>query len=292
MNVKHLALPAVLLALAGCGPQGVSPTQSAANGWVRMSALPLVQDAVRSMAPTFNGKRIPVLVSHVCALGQGKMTQAQSDAALAKIGIDAANLPREGVDAVALLVNGDRGAQLAACAADKASAAFLPLNPADVMRVQPATTPADPKAKPAEPQRVIDQAVLSRLLSQKLGQARADADIFAVIASRLSVTPGLTEADYRNRAQVMFRELAPSYLQRQQQLTPGQGIRYSLEHMDNNQLTFSTNSGVRFDVSTSEGMTFQNYGQLWYGKGNLLGTRYSLQIANLAQAASQATSAR
>ncbi|WP_236201068.1 hypothetical protein [Pseudomonas pseudonitroreducens] len=291
MNSKFLAFPAFFVALAGCGPQSVSPEQALANGWVSVPTLPLVQDAVRSLAPTFNGKQIPVLVDHLCALGEGRITPQQNVAELARLGIDVARLPRESTDALALLGNGDRAGQLAACAADQASAAFVPLKPSEVLHVQPAANAGDGKAKGDDSQPAIDQQAVSRLLSLKLSQARADSDIFAIIASRLAALPGLSEPDYRARAQAMFRELAPSYLARQKQLAPAPDTRYRLDHLDHDQLTFRTNTGVSFDLSTSEGLTFRNYGQLWYGKGTLLGTSYRLQVANLAQV-SKASSAQ
>ncbi|MDR3004095.1 MAG: PHP domain-containing protein [Acidovorax sp.] len=69
------------------------------------------------MLPTFNGRRVPVLVNQLCALAQGQITQQQSDAQLQRRGINAASLPRAGEDALPLLVNGDRAGQAAACAA-------------------------------------------------------------------------------------------------------------------------------------------------------------------------------
>ncbi|MBB4864079.1 hypothetical protein HNP46_002943 [Pseudomonas nitritireducens] len=278
MNIKHLALPAVILVLAGCGPQGVSTSPAATRGWVSVPALPLIQDAVRDLSPTFNGKRIPVLISQLCALGAGQVSQQQADAKLTQLGIDAKALSRDGKDAIALLVNGDRAGQLTACAAAQATAGLTPLNPGDVMRSQPASADKNAKAE-----QVVDQAVLGRLLSQKVGQARANADIFAIIAARLSATPGLTEEQYRSQAQGMFRELAPDYLRRMNQLLPPEDTRYTLLKLDYSQLAFTTDTGLRYELSTSDGLMLMNNGQLWYGKGQLLGADYGLHMVDLAK---------
>ncbi|WP_152224254.1 hypothetical protein [Pseudomonas sp. SCB32] len=283
MNYKLLALPALLLSLAACGPQGPSGGAATSAERVSVPALPVIQEAVRALYPTFNGKRIPVLVNHLCLLAQGQMTPQQSAAQLAQYGIDAARLPLKSADATALLVNGDRAAQAEACAAAQASAALTPLNPDDVMRSQPPGNASGDKKAGGEPARVIDQAVLGRLLSLKLGQARADADTFAIIATRLSATPGLTEPEYRQQAQAIFRELAPGYLARLKQQMQAQDTQYRLERLEHNRLTFTTNSGTRYDASTSDGLTLLHYGQPWYGRGMLLGMDYRLQVANLVQ---------
>ncbi|WP_447749140.1 hypothetical protein [Pseudomonas nicosulfuronedens] len=290
MKLKLVALPALLAVLAGCEQPGFSGMRPAANNRVGVPALSLVQEAVRSLAPTFSGKRIPLLENQLCALAQGQITAAQNAAQLAKLGVDASRLPRRSTDALALLVNGDRAGQLTACAAAQANAAFLLPNPAELMRtVSVAPTDAktdakaDAKAKPAEARREIDQQAVNQMLSVKLSQGRANAEVFAVIASRLSALPGLSEADYRARAQAMFGELAPAYLTRQQQLRPAAGTHFQLDQLDANQLAFRTDTGFRYQLSSSDGLSLRNYGQLWYGKGLLLGANYRLQVDNLLQ---------
>lgn len=280
MNFKLLALPALLLSLSACGPQGVSVAP--ASEWVRVPALPLVQEAVRSLSPTFNGKRIPVLIDHLCSLSQGQMSQEQSDSQLARIGIDADKLPRESEDAIALLVNGDRVGQTTACAAAQASAALTPLNPADVLRSSSSGRTGSGETA-GSPKREVDQVILGRLLTLKAAQARTDADFFAIIAARLSASPGLTESEYRSQAQAIFREIAPRYLDRLKQQSSGQDIRYNLERLENDRLAFSSNAGVRYSLSAADGLIVTHYGQLWYGRGKLLGMDYSLQVSRLGQ---------
>jgi hypothetical protein len=36
---------------------------------------------------------------------------------------------------------------------------------------------------------------------------------------------------------------------------------------------------VRYEVSATDGLTLKQYGQLWYGRGLLLGNNYRLQVS-------------
>lgn len=294
----NVLVAAMLLAsgLVGCDQSMSITNKSAASGLVSTPALPIIQDAVRSLSPTFNGKRVPVLVSQLCALAQGQITAEQNRAQLARLGVDADKLPREGEDAVHLLANGDRAAQAVACAAHQASEVMLPVNMLEVARQVPtAAAPAKAQestakagkvvqgeAQPAAPATQalhweVDQQAMESLVSLRIAQARADADIFAYIAQRLSETPGLTVGEYAEQARQLFSSLAPGYLKLVEQHRPERTAKFRVTQMDELQLSFDSDQGLQYSASSVSGLTLLQNGQLWLGRGRILDTDYRVQ---------------
>jgi len=315
MKLKALAVSILLgTALAGCDqtppprtPSTVAveaptnaaqPTVAAVDAepanWLRIPALPLVQDAVFSMAPTFDGRRNPVLMELVCAMAAGRASQEQVNSQLVKLGIDPARLPQNSTDATSLLVSRDRVAQAVACAAFQATEPMTLLNPRDFMRESPASaggeamagaktekaTRREKEGDTAHPPKLeLDNELLGSVMRLRIAQVRADADVFALIASQLARTPGLTVADYKSKTREMFTRLSPTYLERVGQQLPPVSAHYRLERFDDNGFRFSNSSGTRYDYSIDNGLLLTQNGQLWYGKGRLLGTTYRLQSA-------------
>lgn len=297
MKVKALVV-SILAAfgLTGCDQLDLLGRRAGASHNVSTPALPLIQEAVSSLSPTFNGRRVPVLVNELCALARNQITQQQADAQLAGLGLPPASLPRTGTDALALLVNGDRAGQATACAAYQAVAAVTPVNLQEVLRQVPdrsashdnaAHHGAGDKATKAEaevakaPRWEVDLAVLNKLLPLRIAQARANAEAFAYIAEQLAATPGLSTDQYRAKARELFSGLAPHYLDKVQQYLPATGTKYELKSLKEGELGFSSDGGVQYLVSASKGLVFAQNGQLWYGKGLLMGRDYRVQVAYL-----------
>lgn len=276
MKLKTLVVSLVLgTGLAGCDLPS-QPIHAPAN-WISVPALPIIQDAVISLAPTFNGQRNPLLIGQVCALAREQVSQDQVNAQLAKLGIDASKLPQKSADAVALLVNGDPAAQATACAAYQASAVLSPINPGDFLKPEVADEAAKTAGKSSTLQ--VDNARLAKVMPIRIAQARATTDVFALIASQLQQTPGLSVAEYRDKARQLFGQLAPTYLERVQQQMPPAGAKYQLLRMDDEHFAFSNDVGTGYDYSVGNGLVLTQNGQLWYGKGRLLDNVYRLQSA-------------
>ncbi|QRY77295.1 hypothetical protein JVX91_16935 [Pseudomonas sp. PDNC002] len=282
MKLKVLATSLLIASgLVGCG-QGIPFGKAPASG-VSTPALPIIQDAVTSLAPTFNGKSVPVLVNQLCALAQGQLTQEQSNAQLVKMGIDASKLQHNGPDALALLVNGDRAGQATACAAYQVSAALEPLNPNEILSQAPApkesTEEHAEKGKDAQkkagdaqtPQYVINQDRANKLFRLRVAQARATADTFAYIGERLEQIPGLTPAQYKAKARELFVTLAPAYTGLVQQYLPAETTHYYLVQLSELETDFNSDAGVRYKASRIDGVALSLNGQAWLGRGQILG---------------------
>ncbi|TLP70089.1 hypothetical protein FEA48_27695 [Pseudomonas nitroreducens] len=301
MQVKPL-IAALLIgtaALAGCQQEhtpdaaqqpAVSPLANtppaAGNDAVRLNlpALPIIRNAVFSLTPTFNGQRDPQIMSQVCGLARGELTQGQVNTFLGQRSIDPAKLPKTG-NPLSLLVNGDKTSQTIACAAYLATSVMLAPDANEYMKSVAITEKAPagkakpgakPEAKPSTVQQ-LDTKALSLVLPVKLAVARANADIFALIASQLQREPGLTLGEYRNQAMQLFTRLAPVYLQRVKAQMPN-GVRFDVVRLGGGALVFRGSDGSFFDFDGTNLRLMQS-DVLWFGEGRLMGQEYPLSVA-------------
>ncbi|MBD9629263.1 hypothetical protein [Pseudomonas sp. PDM19] len=280
--------------LVGCDQSGKT-TADPAN-WLSVPTLPIIQDAILPLAPTFGGQRDGVLSQQICALATGKATQGQINEQLRKLNIEPTRLPLTSNDAVALLVNGNVAAQTIACAAYQATEVLRPIDMRDV--IKPASQASDLQeqgttvaevgkekgrekeaSKATAPAKDVDAGRVAQLLPLRIAQARANADIFALIAEQLQRTPGLTIQEYRDKARDLFIRLAPIYLERIAQQMPPSNAGYQVQQMDARRFVFSNNVGARFDYSVENGLLLSQNGVIWYGNGHLLGSVYRLRAA-------------
>lgn len=282
MKLKPL-LAALLIgtSLAGCKfpaqqSQAKAPTPLT---WLSVPALPIIEDATMSLAPTFQGKRTEQFMPQICGMARGELSQAEVNAQLAKMGIDSTRIPRQSQDATALLVNGDRAGQATACAAYQATDVLMAVNLGAFLKASPAPDEKSAEKAPKQPQQPqLDDNALASVLPIKIAQARVNADIFALIARNLQRTPGLSVAEYRERARDLFGRLAPTYLARVPAKMPPATTRYQLVGLDDGHLNFTSNIGTHFDYSIDNGLVLSQNGVTWYGKGQLLGQDYRLQV--------------
>ncbi|MBO3275488.1 hypothetical protein [Pseudomonas schmalbachii] len=281
MNTKSLFVSVLLgmTVLAGCN-QGHAPASDAATvqrNWLSIPALPIIEDAVFSLSPKFKGQRNPQVMTQVCGLARGELTQEQVNTFLDRQNVDAAKLPRQG-HPLSLLVSGDKSAQTTACAAYLATAVLSTVDIGEFAQTveAPATDKADKKAAD-KPALQLDSARLNASLPIKLAEARANADVFALIAAELQRRPGLTAREYREEARQLFSKLAPAYLERVKLQLP-KDASYKLERMSAEHFTFSNSHGAVFDFG-GEGLTLRQNNVVWYGQGKLLGMDYPLQVA-------------
>ncbi|MFJ4195731.1 hypothetical protein [Pseudomonas sp. NPDC089534] len=275
MNMKSVfvAILIVLVALAGYDKFLSGKPTDAPRIWLRTPALPVIQEAVFQLSPRFDEPRQTLMMEQLCGLARGEAKQEQVSAFLTQQGIDAQTLPRQG-SPLSLLINGDRAGQASACAAYLATTVLSTVNVAEFMR--PVTVPAA-NGQPEKTSLQIDNALLTSTLSVKLAVARANADVFALIAVELQRSPGLTIPQYREQAGQLFARLAPTYLQRIKEQLPPANTQYKLLQMDDSRFVFSSSVGSVFEFGRN-GLILSQGGIVWYGKGRLMGQEYPLQV--------------
>lgn len=276
MNVKTIFVSTLvtLLALAGYDKFLVNRPADVKSNWLKIPALPVIHDAVFELSPLFDGRRNAPVMEQICALARGEVRQEQVNVFLKQQGIDALTLPRQS-NPLSLLVNGDQVSQTTACAAFLATTVLSMVNVGEFTR--PVTT-TEANGAPEKPNLEVDNALLASVLPVKLAQARANADVFALIAAELQRTPGLTIPQYRMRAEQLFSRLAPTYLQRIRDQLPPAGTQFKLLQMDESRFLFSSSVGSVFEFG-SNGLILNQGGIAWYGEGKLLGQDYPLQVA-------------
>ncbi|MGE8100797.1 hypothetical protein [Pseudomonas fluorescens] len=276
MNMKSIFVTTLitLLAFAGYDKFLANKPADIPSNWLRIPALPVIHDAIFELSPRFDGQRNAPVMEQLCALARGEVKQEQVNAFLKQQGVDALTLPKQG-NQLSLLINGDQAEQTTACAAYLATTVLSTVNMAEFMR--PVTTPAA-NGQPEKSSLQVDNALLASSLSIKLAEARANADVFALIAAELQRSPGLSITQYRERARQLFDRLAPTYLQRIKDQLPPAGTQYKLVQMDDSRFVFSSSVGSVFEFG-SNGLILSQGGITWYGEGKLLGQDYPLQVA-------------
>jgi hypothetical protein len=215
-------------------------------------------------------------MNQICGLARNDLTQDQVNQFLADRKIDiAAGQDRN--PALVLLDNRDQAAQATLCAAHLANSVF---SSADLqpLLARNATTPHTPDGKASPPGAKAGQASVQLLLSVRLAIARANADVFALIASEMQRRPGLTPMAIREQVQQLFSRLAPTYLARIRAQFPAPGTEFQRLKVDKETLIFSSSDGADFALERGQLRLLQN-GVMIYGDGRLQGLNRALQVA-------------
>lgn len=276
------------LALSGCkDPQPLQspPAETVHREWLSLPALPFLQGAVLALAPRLEDGLTPELMNQICGLARGNATQEQVNAFLALQKVDTAVAAKRN-PALALLSNGDRAGQATLCAAHLASTAFSLVDLQPLQAAQGGSAHGQAKTDAAA-ETVTDQASLTMLLSVRLAIARANADVFTLIASELQRRPGLNPLEIREQAQQLFGRLAPTYLARVRAQFPASGTTIEVLHLDKNSLEFTSSDGAELTLRNGQ-LSLRQHGALAYGEGRLHGLNRPLQVAYFdGQAAAQ-----
>ncbi|MFC6299740.1 hypothetical protein GNF76_22170 [Pseudomonas sp. CCM 7893] len=267
-KISGWILPLVLL--AGCDNSAHTVAAKTSQG-VALPALPIIQGAVMALVPMPDGQRNELMMNQVCALARGESTQQQVAQNLLQQGIDLSRVPQQG-HPLSLLVDPDRSRRATACAAYIATSVMMLPKTAEFM-VEATTAPVSGKKKLN-----VDPQKLNYFLGVQLAVAKADADFFALIATRLEKTPGLTLEQYTQQAKTQFADIAPLYLQRVKDLyAQGQNVQYTLVEYSDSDFKFTSNNGYLFEFGY-DGLNLSFNRTPWYGAGHLLGKPYLLDV--------------
>lgn len=271
----HASVFSAFLLLMGCNaPDPLEQSPEMDGNQLKISALPIIQDAVFELSASLNQQRSNQIMTLVCGLAQAQKTQQQVNELLRQQGVDLKALQQSG-GPMRILIDGDALAQAAACAAFLATTV---LSPVDVNEFSSVSWVPGAAGQAARNGVRIDDAKLAEALIKKLGIAKANADVFALIASQLQRSPGHTVKEYRDQARQLFSRLSPAYLQRVKMQTPAVGTPIKLLQMDERAFIFSSAQGTVFEFGRN-GLVLRQNGIIWYGDGKLLGQVFPLRIA-------------
>lgn len=125
---------------------------------------------------------------------------------------------------------------------------------------------------------VLSNAKVAEILAIKLSILRANAEIYALIASELEKTPELTLEEYAHAVSKKFSALSPFYLKRIQELYSPEPNSYHLTQLGSRDYAFNTDGGYRF--SRDGGNALLTYrGINWLGHGDIMGKDYKIILS-------------
>jgi hypothetical protein len=241
-----------------------------------LPALPLVQGAVTALAPRLDNGLTAELMNQICGLARSDLSQEQVNQFLAdrKIEVGAG---QQRNPALALLDNHDHAGQSTLCAAHLSNSVFATADLQSLVKAGAGKMPSSgSQSSSSEAQET--PASVTLLLSVRLAIARANADVFALIASEMQRRPGLTPMEIREQVQQLFSRLAPTYLARIRAQFPEPGTAIQRVQVGKETLLFSSSDGADFVLERGQLRLRQN-GVMIYGDGRLHGLNRALQVA-------------
>ncbi|AIN16041.1 Uncharacterised protein [Yersinia pseudotuberculosis] len=249
---------------------------------VELPALPLIQQAVAGLVPAVDGPHKELIMSQVCALARGERSQEQVAQTLVKFGIDISNIPQQG-HPLSLLVETDKSSRIIGCAAYVANSVMVVPKPTEFMTStdKPSGVSSGKKNEVGTKEKTlsIDAKKLAQYLRVQLSVARADADIFVIIAVELQKKSGLTADQYTVQAKKIFSEYALAYLQRVKALhAESGGTHYKLIIYSDEYFKFISSDGYLFEYGY-DGLSLYFNKIPWYEGGKLLGKDYFLSTS-------------
>lgn len=232
---------------------------------VEFPALPIIQRAISSLVPTTNGKINQAEISTICAEALKNLNNNS----------DIKNSKTHSIESNVLLSIGERGGadpktnMVAGCASYIANTVMIIPN-VDELRT-------DKNEKSVD----IDSIKLGQILERRLATAKANSDIFALIAINLNDTKGKTLAEYDAQVKKIFIKLAPEYLRRIDVLAKSElGQFYTVTELTDKKMNFYSSSGYAYKLD-HEGLRLTFNEIPWLGMGAIIGREYKLKVSYL-----------
>ncbi|MCS3431643.1 hypothetical protein [Klebsiella sp. BIGb0407] len=292
MKIRFFTALLPLLLLAGCDRPEQKPSvqpQVAASVEpvvpekivIDFPALTIIENTVAQLAPKLNNQFDISVIQRICLLARGEVSKERVIESIKRDGhFDPAKIPAQD-HPLSLLVNDDQEKRAEMCAAWLASwAARIPDE--DEITVQK-TRKIEEKGQNKGKERTVTENVLSNdkvaeVLAVKLSVLRANAEIYAFIASELEKMPGLTLEEYARAAGKTFSALSPYYLKRVQELYSPEPGSYHLTQLGTRGYAFNTDGGYYF--SRDGGNALLTYrGINWLGRGDIMGKDYKIAVS-------------
>ncbi len=288
MNIKSLTALSLLL-LAGCDQPYIEPIMKPSVAppvvpekvLIDFPALTVIENTVAQLAPKLDAQFDISVIQRICLLARGEVSKEKVIESIKQEGLlDPATIPAQN-HPLSLLVNDDQKKRAEVCAAWLTNwATRVPSK--DEITIQK-TRKTQKKEQNKEEERTETESVLSNdkiaeTLAIKLSILRANAEIYAFIASELEKTPGLSLEEYTRAVRKTFSALSPFYLKRIQELYSPDPNSYHLTQLSTGDYTFYTDGGYNF--SRDGGNALLTYrGINWLGRGDIMGKDYKIAVS-------------
>lgn len=262
----QVKIASVFFLLTGCGYN-----TSGQDDTIEFPALPIIQLAVDSLVPKFDGQKNDEIMNMVCALARGRQTQEQVFQIMKAQGVDLYKIPQQG-HPLSLLVNSDLAQKISACAA------FVATSVMKIPSLREVTVDIKVDESSDMTAARIDPVKLDQLLGGRLAIAKANSDVYALISQELGKNQGKTLVQYDEQVKQLFKKIAPVYLQRVKVYAEAeQGQRHTLEELNDYTFKFNSGSGYRFELGY-DGIYLTLNRFLWFGGNVMIGKNYQLRV--------------
>lgn len=300
MRITHIIKTAISGLSLLASASGFAASENLPVNYVSIPAYNLITDTLFNLSPMEAGKRNPFLMSLVCDLARGDISQQDVAQRLSHEKIDPQKLMQTGTIGVLILMGEPSDRQLA-CAAYLATSLFLPTNTAAYFRKVEQIVPVEgqPKEKqeksswlpwksskeqtPAPQEVKKEQTVFnqSRFIQDKKNQlavARATAQLYGVIAQNI---PNKVAVDWATRQQQITeiaRLYAGDYLKSVTSFYNADVKNpLTLEQITRSGYSVRNSTGHRI-VKTGDEIQLFYQGVVWLGNGMILGKDYFVDI--------------
>lgn len=172
------------LLITGCDTKESSKNANQNAHVTAMASLPLIQNTILSLSPTFGGTGNDIIMEQVCALAEGSKTPAQFNGFFSQKGIDLNKFASQD-DGFALLADPSLAKAQTACIAYNFSSVFIYPSVRDF---------ADANAEGSDN---VDQVKLAQLFNRKLQLVVTNAKFFYLIAERIERSSAATVAQHK-----------------------------------------------------------------------------------------------
>ncbi|WP_300001064.1 hypothetical protein [uncultured Cedecea sp.] len=289
MNIKFFTALLLLLILPGCDqpqPQpdvkpAVASPAAPEKTLIDFPALTVIENTVNQLAPKLDAQFDISVIQRICLLARGEISKQRIIESIKQDGIlDPATIPAQN-HPLSLLINDDQNKRAEVCAAWLASSAIRAPSE-DEVTVRKTRKIEENKQK-KEKERTVTEKVLNNdkiteILAVKLSILRANAEVYALIASELEKTPGLSLEEYTHAAGKIFSALSPYYLKRIQELYAPEPNSYHLTQLSTRDYAFNTDGGYRFSRDGGNAqLTYR--GINWLGHGHIMGKDYKIAVS-------------
>lgn len=285
MNIKFFTSILLLLLLAGCDqPQRkssvkptVTPPATPEKTLINFPALTVIENTVSQLVPRLDAQFDISVIQRICLLARGEVSKERIIESIKQDGLlDPATIPAHD-HPLSLLVNDDQKKRAVVCAAWLASWATKAPSE-DEVTIQKTRKIQEKGKDRMVTENVLSNAKISEILAVKLSILRANAEIYAFIASELEKMPGLSLEEYARTAGKTFSALSPFYLKRIQELYSPEPDSYHLTQLSARGYVFNTDGGYNF--SRDGGNALLTYrGIDWLGRGYIMGKDYKIVVS-------------
>lgn len=237
------------------------------NFSIKYPALPLIANEIMKIRPVIGGGLTVDTLQDICALAQKKISTEDVIVKLIKENKDI-DVIRKSSLPDSLLVNDNQRARQIICASYVSNIIFQPIE----IKLNEAESLNGTNDK------TVNNKALTEELMTKLAAARANSEIFAFIAGKLSTEKKLTLIEYQKKIRELFSDESGNYLKMvSSYYNENINTSIGLNKLSSNEVDFYSNDW-HYLKNHASGVVLKRDGIYWYGGNYILGNQFYLNV--------------